>query len=199
MGSRSRAAWQTPRKHPKAPAGERTHTVFSYLRRSGRLRRVEARMGAALINIPVLHGPDSAHAKRRCTQPLAGFTLLELLVVMVIIGLLAGFVAPRYFSQVGKSQVKAARAQIDALDKAIEHFRFDMDRLPTTEEGLAAHSMSRRPTSRTGRAVSQKGCAEGSLGPSLRICGTRAPQERLRPDVVRQGWPAGRHGRKRRL
>ena len=48
-----------------------------------------------------------------------GFTLLELLVVMVIIGLLAGFVAPRYFSQVGKSRVKAARAQIDALDKAI--------------------------------------------------------------------------------
>ena len=49
-----------------------------------------------------------------------GFTLLELLVVMVIIGLLAGFVAPRYFSQVGKSRVKAARAQIDSLDKARE-------------------------------------------------------------------------------
>jgi prepilin-type N-terminal cleavage/methylation domain-containing protein len=45
---------------------------------------------------------------------LAGFTLLELLVVMVIIGLLAGFVAPRYFAQVGKSQVKVAKAQIDA-------------------------------------------------------------------------------------
>ena len=41
-----------------------------------------------------------------------GFTLLELLVVMVIIGLLAGFVAPRYFAQVGKSRVKAAHAQI---------------------------------------------------------------------------------------
>ena len=49
-----------------------------------------------------------------------GFTLLELLVVMVIIGLLAGFVAPRYFAQVGKSRVKAARAQIDSLDKALE-------------------------------------------------------------------------------
>jgi len=67
-----------------------------------------------------------------------GFTLLELLVVMVIIGLLAGFVAPRYFSQVGKSRVKAARAQIDALDKALEQFRLDVGRLPTTEEGLAA-------------------------------------------------------------
>jgi len=64
-----------------------------------------------------------------------GFTLLELLVVMVIIGLLAGFVAPRYFAQVGKSRVKAAHAQIDALDKALEQFRLDVGRLPTGDEG----------------------------------------------------------------
>lgn len=49
-----------------------------------------------------------------------GFTLLELLVVVVIIGLLASFVAPRYFGQVGKSEVNLARAQIDALEKALE-------------------------------------------------------------------------------
>jgi general secretion pathway protein G len=67
-----------------------------------------------------------------------GFTLLELLVVMVIIGLLAGFVAPRYFAQVGKSQVKVARAQIDGLDKALEQYRIDVGHLPTTEQGLAA-------------------------------------------------------------
>jgi general secretion pathway protein G len=67
-----------------------------------------------------------------------GFTLLELLVVMVIIGLLAGFVAPRYFAQVGKSQVKVARAQIDALDKALDQFRIDVGRYPTSEEGLGA-------------------------------------------------------------
>ncbi len=66
-----------------------------------------------------------------------GFTLLELLVVMVIIGLLAGLVAPRYFGQVGKSQVKVAAAQIDSLDKALIQFRLDTDRFPTTEEGLA--------------------------------------------------------------
>jgi general secretion pathway protein G len=56
---------------------------------------------------------------------------------MVIIGLLAGFVAPRYFAQVGKSQVKVARAQLDALDKALDQFRLDVGRYPTTEEGLA--------------------------------------------------------------
>ena len=93
-------------------------------------------MGAVSTNMPVLQGPDRANGGLGFRA--AGFTLLELLVVMVIIGLLAGFVAPRYFSQVGKSQVKAAKAQVDALDKAIEQFRLDMNRLPTTEEGLAA-------------------------------------------------------------
>jgi general secretion pathway protein G len=78
-----------------------------------------------------------ATLKSRAT-PSGGFTLLELLVVMVIIGLLAGFVAPRYFAQVGKSQVKVALAQIDALDKALDHFRLDVGRYPTTEEGLQA-------------------------------------------------------------
>ncbi|HVL37636.1 MAG TPA: type II secretion system major pseudopilin GspG [Burkholderiales bacterium] len=67
-----------------------------------------------------------------------GFTLLELLVVIVIIGLLAGYVAPRYFSQVGKSEVQVARAQLDALEKALDQFRLDNRRYPSTEEGLAA-------------------------------------------------------------
>lgn len=67
-----------------------------------------------------------------------GFTLLELLVVMVIIGLLVGYVGPRYFSQVGKSEVKAARAQIDALEKALDQYRLDTGHYPSNEQGLAA-------------------------------------------------------------
>lgn len=67
-----------------------------------------------------------------------GFTLLELLVVIVIIGLLAGLVAPRYFDQIGKSNTKIARAQIDALEKALDQYRLDMGAYPTTEQGLAA-------------------------------------------------------------
>lgn len=66
-----------------------------------------------------------------------GFTLLELLVVMVIIGLLAGYVAPKYFSQVGKSETRAAQAQLDALAKALDQFRLDVGRYPTSDEGLA--------------------------------------------------------------
>lgn len=67
-----------------------------------------------------------------------GFTLLELLVVIVIIGLLAGYVAPRYFSQVGKSEVQVARAQIDAFEKALDQYRLDTRRYPSAEQGLNA-------------------------------------------------------------
>ncbi len=65
-----------------------------------------------------------------------GFTLLELLVVMVIIGLLAGYVGPRFFSQIGKSEVQTAKAQMDALGKALDQYRVDVGRYPTTEQGL---------------------------------------------------------------
>ena len=58
--------------------------------------------------------------------------------MIVIIGLLAGYVAPRYFSQVGKSETQVARAQIDALEKALDQYRLEHRRYPTAEEGLAA-------------------------------------------------------------
>lgn len=67
-----------------------------------------------------------------------GFTLLELLVVMVIIGLLAAYVGPKYFSQVGKSEVKTARAQIVGFEKALQQYRLDVGTLPSTEQGLQA-------------------------------------------------------------
>lgn len=70
--------------------------------------------------------------------PMLGFTLLELLVVIVIIGMLAGLVAPRYFDQVGKSNTKIARAQIDSLEKALDQYRLDVGSYPTTDLGLAA-------------------------------------------------------------
>jgi len=72
--------------------------------------------------------------QRKCRA----FTLLELLVVMVIIGLLVGYVGPRYFSQIGKSEVKAARAQIDALEKALDQYRLDTGHYPGMEAGLSA-------------------------------------------------------------
>jgi general secretion pathway protein G len=67
-----------------------------------------------------------------------GFTLLELLVVVAIIGLLAGYVAPRYFGQVGKSEVSAAKAQLDALEKSLDQYRLDTGHYPSNELGLNA-------------------------------------------------------------
>ena len=76
-----------------------------------------------------------------------GFTLLELLVVMVIIGLLASYVAPKYFAQVGKSEVKTAKAQIYALSQALDQYRLDVGHYPTTEQGLNA--LVTKPTNET--------------------------------------------------
>jgi general secretion pathway protein G len=67
-----------------------------------------------------------------------GFTLLELLVVMVIIGLLAGIVAPQYFAQIGKSNAKVARAQIESFGQALDQYRLDVGQYPTSEQGLLA-------------------------------------------------------------
>lgn len=66
-----------------------------------------------------------------------GFTLLEMLVVLVIIGLLAGLVGPRLFRTVDKSNITAATAQVKMLRSSIEQMRLEIGRYPTTEEGLA--------------------------------------------------------------
>jgi len=81
------------------------------------------------------------HTTRASVFPMrrdAGFTLLELLVVMVIIGLLAGYVAPQYFGVVSKSEVKVAKNQIDSFQKALTAYRLDVGSFPASEQGLAA-------------------------------------------------------------
>lgn len=67
-----------------------------------------------------------------------GFTLLELLVVVAIIGLLAAYVGPKYFSQIGKSEQAVAKSQVESFNRALGTYRLDVGSFPTTEEGLAA-------------------------------------------------------------
>lgn len=67
-----------------------------------------------------------------------GFTLLEILVVIAVIAILASLVSPMVFRNVGDAKVSTARAQMGMLDLALESYRLDNDRYPTTEQGLTA-------------------------------------------------------------
>lgn len=67
-----------------------------------------------------------------------GFTLIEILVVMIIIGLLAALVGPKLFGKVSAAKLKAAKAQIELFGTALDALRLDVGRYPTTEEGLKA-------------------------------------------------------------
>ena len=120
-----------------------------------------------------------------------GFTLLELLVVLVILGLLASLVAPRLFGNVSKSEVKVARAQIAALDTAIENFRLDVGRYPTTEEGLAALQKSPSDDPRWAGPYLKKAVPRDPWGQPYQY---RAPGERGDFDIGslgRDGRPGG--------
>ena len=66
----------------------------------------------------------------------AGFTLLEMIVVLVIIGLLMGLVGPRLFHQADRAKVQTAETQVKMLRGALETMRLDIGRFPTTQEGL---------------------------------------------------------------
>lgn len=84
-----------------------------------------------------------------------GFTLLELLVVLAILGALAGLVGPQVMKHLGESKSKTARVQIEDLAAAMDMYRLDTGRYPTTEQGLEA-------------LVEQPGDAKNWNGPYLR-------------------------------
>jgi general secretion pathway protein G len=91
--------------------------------------------------IPSSNVPSACAPHRRATGRTSdqrGFTLLELLVVMVIIGLLGGIVGPQYFAQLGKSNTKVAKAQIKSFGQGLDQYRLDVGQYPSTDQGLAA-------------------------------------------------------------
>jgi general secretion pathway protein G len=74
----------------------------------------------------------------RVRQKERGFTLIEILVVIIIIGMLAALVGPRLFGKVSMAKQKTAKAQIELFGTALDAFRLDVGKYPTTEDGLKA-------------------------------------------------------------
>ena len=82
---------------------------------------------------PRTSGPGASRTGRR-----NGFTLIELLVVIIVLGTLATLVAPNIFRHVGAAKETTARAQIEMLGAALDAYRLDAGRYPTTQQGLEA-------------------------------------------------------------
>jgi len=78
------------------------------------------------------------HQRRNAarTQRMAGFTLTELLVVVVILGILAATIIPQFIGTTQEAKVSAAKAHVAELESALERFNIHMDRYPTIDEGL---------------------------------------------------------------
>lgn len=81
----------------------------------------------------------AVHTDRRVAiHPQAGFSLLEMIIVLVLMGLIAALVVPRLTGVLGKNKVRATKVQIELLANAVERFQIDVGRYPTQEEGLTA-------------------------------------------------------------
>jgi general secretion pathway protein G len=94
--------------------------------------------------IMVLQPIASAYARRLCAVASAGYTLIEMLVVLTIISLLLGLIGPRVLGYLSESRVKTTRLQIESFSSALDLFYLDAGRYPSSSEGLDA--LTQRPT-----------------------------------------------------
>ena len=93
----------------------------------------------------------------------AGFTLIEMLVVITIIGLIVGLVGPRVLNYLSESKTKTAKIQIEGLSAALDLYYLDNGRYPATNEGLTA--LVQRPASAPGNKAPYEIDSYGSAGP----------------------------------
>ena len=93
-----------------------------------------------MIRHPILHGnsPAVKYSNSRLHRAARGFTLIEIMVVVVIIGLLSAFILPKVFSKVGTAQIAKAKGDINAIETALTMYRLDNFKYPSTDLGLEA-------------------------------------------------------------
>jgi general secretion pathway protein G len=114
------------------------------MKRNGKLHRSRWRFVSTVRN----RQRDCGFGSTRADGRKSGFTLVEILVVITIIGLIMGLVGPRVLNYLSESKVKAATIQMQSFSSALDLFYLDLGRYPTTNEGLAA--LVQRPGGTTG-------------------------------------------------
>ncbi|WP_245501093.1 type II secretion system major pseudopilin GspG [Lichenibacterium minor] len=146
--------------------------------------RVSAGTGIALR--------DRAGRLRRVAVRTAGFTLVEMLVVLAIIGLLVGLVAPRVFGQLAEAKVRTAHIQIESFKNALDLFYLDAGRYPTTQEGLQA--LNTRPSNVASWGGPYVKGTNVPKDPWNRAYNYRAPGGNGRPYDITSDGPNGKGG-----
>ena len=132
----------------------------------------------------------------------SAFTLIELLLVMVILGVLAAIIVPNYAGRIPKAKIEAAKQDISAMANALATFEVDNGRYPTNDEGLGPRLL--QSTVQSGRdlawALRHQADRQGSLGQSVHLSLPRLPQPaRVRPALHGSRRPGRRHRRHRQL
>src|SRR5262245_42119983 len=172
-----------------------TAIVSANVRRiAGAAHESGARSGVAAVagvgEVPDMGGlarilPTGSGSERSRMTGQAGFTLVELLVVLVILVLLASLVAPRVIGYLGSSRTKTAKVQIQSLSTALELYKVDTGRYPSTSEGLkAVHGMPQGVPSWNGPYLTQQDVPSDPWGQPYTY---RSPGEHGSFDIVSLG------------
>lgn len=152
--------------------------------------RVEDKMNSS--NRPETKLRDRLGRARAVAAAQAGFTLIEMLVVLAIIGLLVGLVAPRVFGQLAEAKVRTAHIQIESFKNALDLFYLDAGRYPTTQEGLQA--LNTRPSNLQNWGGPYVKGTNVPRDPWNNPYGYRAPGQNGRPFDITSNGPGGKGG-----